>query len=330
MSQVYPLPIVYVHTYAFDHIYHEIIVVGGMLSLNPHSQQRFGLDLPQTNPFSKGRMMGAKNYVAAENFVIIEAIARRKAHYCWRDDNVWRAVSMEVSNSTAHDRTPAQIADHFKKMVTAVRSAITELFVSTKLTWPTRVSIEDEDTLHAERLLYINHLLNQMTGKNGGSSKKYFSSNWWSDVVLLRLVEMINSDDGREYGHMDMNDDFGDLDRRNIQSMHNNSLRLSNQQNMKRKRDDLIIQENDSSRLANVSIERQRSDVFEEALNQFQYVKQMAENVAHSVNTTTANQKILENRLKELENTNEELKREIHRMHEILKNILSQKIDLIC
>lgn len=295
--------------------------MGGLSAIPIHNGQRINLELPQTNPFSKGRLLGAKNYVAAENFVIIEAIARRKAHYSWRDDNIWRAVAAEVSNSTAHDRTPAQISDHFKKMVMAVRSAITELFVNTKLTWPTRGSVEDEETLHAERMIYVNHLLSLMTGR-GTSVKKYFSSNWWSDVVLLRLVELINSDEGRDYGNgNDMGEDFGDMsDRRHM----NQSMALRAHQGSKRKRDDMGDQD---MRMQGMIGDRLRSEVLDEALSQLQYVKHVAENVAQSLNTTNSNQKILESRVKDLEASNEELKHELHRMQELLKNVISQKLD---
>lgn len=279
---------------------------------------RSPLELPQSNPFSKGRLLGAKNYVSAENFVIIEAIARRKAHYSWRDENIWRGVAAEVSNSTAHERTPAQIADHFKKMVTAVRSAITELFVNTKLTWPARNSIDDEETLQTERVLYVSHLLNLMTAK--GSSKKFFSRNWWSESVLLRLVELINSDEGRDYGIGDTNDSQFEVDlnsRVTLPSQLTSSLRAANQHVYKRKRDEI----DEVVRIPGVAMENPRLDVLDEAIGQINYTKHLAETLAQSLSSTNSHQKILEARIKDLEDINAQLKHEVHQLRELIVSI---------
>jgi hypothetical protein len=269
-------------------------------------------------------LLGAKNYVSAENFVIIEAIARRKAHYSWRDENIWRGVATEVSNSTAHERTPAQISDHFKKMVTAVRSAITELFVNTKLTWPARNSIDDEETLQTERVLYVSHLLNLMTAK--GSSKKFFSRNWWSESVLLRLVELINSDEGRDYGIGDMSDAQFEADlnarRATMPSQLSSNLRAINPNNYKRKRDEM---DEDVVRIPGVAMEHPRMDILDEAIGQINYTKHLAENLAQSLSTTNSHQKILEARIKDLEDLNHQLKHEVHQFREVIEAIVQKE-----
>lgn len=238
------------------------------------------------------------------------------------DDQVWKVVANDVSKAMSYERTYDQLLEHFKKMLNAIQSAMKDLFNKVQLSWPvknitiTETIVNGDEHLEAQRILYVRHLLSIMTSKSNHA--KYYSRNWWSENVLMRLLHILFVPEIRLNNDLSSGRGIG-ITNNNEHSQSDIDSSSENEPFTKRSRNGEIL--NDSNENNHLISQGNNRMAFEETIS---YTKRFVESLAQTLEISIGNEKRLEERVKLLEDEVIQLKQDLHDAITIIRSFASE------
>lgn len=134
---------------------------------------------------SSGRLSGVKNWKTVEHICLIASVKSNKCFNTPGNHSAWKKIAEELSTG----RTPSTICDHFKEMVSKVRSAISVASVEQNFL-PMHVDSENEEEFNNRRRRYVQDLLTSQAPK-----KALGTSAWWDADVLYELLVLMKTYD---------------------------------------------------------------------------------------------------------------------------------------